>query len=132
MYMTETTDGPSPSRCATRRRTSRSAGEHDAATSTPQRSIVAEKGQVSFHHSRLNHASDVNRGTRPRTAIALHMQDERNRYRVYLNEEGEPWRLPNDDFCRLDADGLPDYTDPTVFPVLYGPGARSWPIAEPG
>jgi ectoine hydroxylase-related dioxygenase (phytanoyl-CoA dioxygenase family) len=87
-----------------------------------KRVIAAEKGQVSFHHSRLIHASEVNRSTRPRTAIALHMQDERNRYRVYLNEQGEPWRLPNDDMCRTGPDGLPDYTDPAVFPVLYGPG----------
>lgn len=84
-----------------------------------KRVIAIEKGQVSFHHSLMIHGSGVNRGTFNRTSVALHMQDARNRYRVFLNAEGEPWHLPNDDFCRKDDDGLPDYTDPAVFPVLY-------------
>jgi ectoine hydroxylase-related dioxygenase (phytanoyl-CoA dioxygenase family) len=87
-----------------------------------KRVIAIEKGQLSFHHSRLIHGSGVNRGTFARTSIALHLQDERNRYRTYLNEQGVPWHLPNDDLCRRDADGQPDYTDPAVFPVLFGPG----------
>jgi len=85
-----------------------------------KRTIAVEKGQVSFHHSRLIHGSGINRGTHPRTAIALHMQDHRNRFRVYRNADGEPWHLPNDDLCRTDERGLPDYTDPAVFPLLYG------------
>lgn len=87
-----------------------------------KRVIVLEKGQVSFHHSRLVHGSDVNRSDRPRTSIALHMQDERNRYRTYLNEAGQVWRLPNDEMCRTDASGQPDYSDPAVFPVMFGRG----------
>ena len=86
-----------------------------------KRVIALEKGQVSFHHSLLIHGSSVNRGTFPRTSIALHMQDQGNRYRVYLNDAGEPWRLPNDDLCRTDDQGLPDYSDPVVFPVLHRP-----------
>jgi hypothetical protein len=86
-----------------------------------KRVIAIEKGQMSFHHSRLIHGSGINRGAHARTSIALHLQDERNRYRTFLNEQGVPWHLPNDDLCRRDADGQPDYTDPAVFPVLYGP-----------
>jgi hypothetical protein len=87
-----------------------------------KRAIAIEKGQLSFHHSRLIHGSGVNQGSFPRTSIALHLQDERNRYRIYRNERGEPWHLPNDDLCRWDHRGLPDYTDPAVFPVLYTQG----------
>ena len=39
--------------------------------------------------------------------------------REFRDEAGEPWHLPNDDLCRRDAQGRPDYTDPAVFPVLY-------------
>lgn len=84
-----------------------------------KRVIALQKGQMSFHHSRMVHGSDVNRGTFPRTSIALHMQDEKNRHRVYRNEAGEPWHITNDDLCRRDANGSPDYTDPLVFPVLF-------------
>ena len=84
-----------------------------------KRVIALEKGQMSFHHSRMIHGSDVNRGTFPRTSIALHMQDEKNRYRVFRSEAGEPWRITNDELCRKDANGHPDYTDPSVFPVLF-------------
>lgn len=84
-----------------------------------KRVIALEKGQMSFHHSRLIHGSDVNHGTFPRTSIALHMQDEKNRFRDFRNEAGELWHITNDELCRKDAAGKPDYTDPAVFPVLY-------------
>jgi len=84
-----------------------------------KRVIALKKGQMSFHHSRLIHGSDANRGTFPRTSIALHMQDEKNRYREFRNEAGELWHITNDELCRKDNDGKPDYTDPAAFPVLY-------------
>ena len=93
-------------------------------STTLKRVMALQKGQMSFHHTRMLHASDVNRGAFPRTSIALHMQDGANRYRRYLNERGEPWHLVNDDLCRKTVDGTPDYTDPTVFPVLW-PSHRS-------
>ena len=34
-------------------------------------------------------------------------------------EAGEPWHITNDDLCRKDANGNPDYTDPAAFPVMY-------------
>ena len=84
-----------------------------------KRVIALRKGQMSFHHCRMIHGSDVNRGDRPRTSIALHLQDGKNRYRPFLNERGEPWHITNDDLCRKDASGHPDYSDPAAFPVLW-------------
>ena len=84
-----------------------------------KRVMALEKGQMSFHHSRLIHGSDLNRGTLPRVSLALHMQDGSNRWRHYLNEQGVQWELTNDRLARKKADGTPDYTDPSVFPVLW-------------
>jgi hypothetical protein len=81
--------------------------------------MALQKGQVSFHHCRAIHGSDVNRGSFPRLSLAIHMQDGANRFRVYRNEHGIPWRLVNDQLCRQSSDGTPDYTDPEVFPVLW-------------
>ena len=92
-------------------------GDRDAASL--KRVVPLQKGQMSFHHSRLIHGSDVNRGAFPRTSLALHMQDEKNRYTEFRNEAGEFWHVTNDDLCRKDANGKPDYTDPAAFPVLY-------------
>jgi hypothetical protein len=85
----------------------------------PKILIVLKKGQVSFHNCLTIHGSDVNRGPSPRISFAIHMQDGSNRYRVYENEQGIPWRLFNDRLCRVDGDGSPDYTDPAVFPLLW-------------
>ena len=81
--------------------------------------IALKKGQMSFHHSRLIHGSDVNRGTRPRLSLALHMQDGSNRWRPYLNEQGIQWEITNDRLARKGPNGTPDYTDPSVFPVMW-------------
>ena len=90
-----------------------------------KRVIALRKGQMSFHHCRTIHGSDINRGDRPRTSIALHLQDGKNRYRTCLNERGEPWHITNDDLCRKDANGDPDYSDPAAFPVIWSvDGAR--------
>jgi ectoine hydroxylase-related dioxygenase (phytanoyl-CoA dioxygenase family) len=81
--------------------------------------MTLRKGEVSFHVSRLIHGSEPNRGHEPRVALAVHMQDTSNRYRVYLNEKGVPWHIFIDDLARKLEDGSPDYTDPNVFPVLW-------------
>jgi hypothetical protein len=84
-----------------------------------KRVVPLRKGEMSFHHSRLIHGSDVNRGTFPRLSLALHMQDESNRWRRYVNEQGVPWEITNDRLARKDPDGSPDYTDPAVFPIMW-------------
>ena len=81
--------------------------------------IILERGQVSFHNCLSIHASDVNVSKSPRLSLALHMQDDSNRYRVFLNDKGIPWQLANDRLCRSAPDGTPDYTDPAVFPTLW-------------
>jgi ectoine hydroxylase-related dioxygenase (phytanoyl-CoA dioxygenase family) len=81
--------------------------------------IPLTRGQVSFHHCLTIHGSDINRGTRPRLSLAVHMQDGPNRYREYRNRDGIPWHLVNDELCRRTPEGVPDYTDPSVFPVLW-------------
>jgi Phytanoyl-CoA dioxygenase (PhyH) len=94
-------------------------GRFGGATGSLKRVMAMKRGQASFHHSRMIHGSDVNRGDRPRMSIALHMQDDANHYRTFLNEQGEPWHITNDDLARKGPDGLPDYHDPAVFPVLW-------------
>jgi ectoine hydroxylase-related dioxygenase (phytanoyl-CoA dioxygenase family) len=78
-----------------------------------------KKGQVSFHHTRLLHASGFNHSNRPRISVSLHMQDRDNRYREHLNERGERWTASQDRMCRPTAQGTPDYTDPEICPVLF-------------
>lgn len=78
-----------------------------------------ELGQVSFHHCRTIHGSLQNTSDRPRVALAVHMQDEANRYVRSLNAQGKPQAHLNDMLCRRDAAGDPDYADPEVCPVLW-------------
>lgn len=82
-------------------------------------SMVMEKGQMSFHHCSTLHASDFNLSDRSRLSLALHLQDEGNRYQTYLNEAGEPWEVVADRLCHRGEDGDPDYTDPAICPVLW-------------
>lgn len=86
-----------------------------------KRVMSLKKGQMSFHHSRMVHGSDSNRSSSPRLSLALHMQDGSNRWRRFLDDQGEPWVLTNDRLARRTADGTPDYTDPDIFPVLWPP-----------
>lgn len=86
--------------------------------------MVLKKGQVSFHHMRAIHASAPNAAGTPRFAVAVHMQDGANRYRLYAAAGGVAVVLPHDMLCRETADGTPDYADPEVFPRLWPPGSR--------
>jgi len=77
-----------------------------------------KKGQVSFHHCLVIHGSGPNRSPNPRRSIAVHLQDEANRWQEYHFSDG---RLADHDNDRLvrQADGHPDYTDPQICPILY-------------
>ena len=81
--------------------------------------MTLRRGEVCFHHCRTIHGSGPNKTNQPRVAYAIHMQDEANRFQVFLNAKGEPWKIYNDYFARKQEDGLPDYTDPQVFPQLW-------------
>jgi hypothetical protein len=81
--------------------------------------IRLKRGQFSLHHCRAIHGSFPNTSDRPRIALAVHLQDDRNRYRSATRPDGRPVQLFNDTICRRTADGDPDYTDASVFPVLW-------------
>ena len=81
--------------------------------------IVLKKGQFSFHHMRSLHASAPNTAPYPRIALAVHLQDEDNRYQPFSSADGQPIVLAHDQLCRRDENGMPDYSDPGVFPTLW-------------
>jgi ectoine hydroxylase-related dioxygenase (phytanoyl-CoA dioxygenase family) len=81
--------------------------------------MALDAGQVSFHHCLTIHGSQPNAADRPRVALAVHMQDEANRYVARTDEAGHRRVHLNDMLCRTDADGNPDYADPDTFPVLW-------------
>lgn len=81
--------------------------------------LTLELGQVSFHHCRAIHGSRPNVSDRPRVALAVHMQDESNRYVAAVDENGKRLSHLNDFLARKDENGDPDYSDPEVCPVLW-------------
>lgn len=76
-----------------------------------------KRGQVSFHHCRTVHGSGPNRSAEPRRSIAIHLQPTTNRARV--KADGSVDRHRNNDLVRQ-VDGVPDYTDERVCPLLWG------------
>jgi ectoine hydroxylase-related dioxygenase (phytanoyl-CoA dioxygenase family) len=74
------------------------------------------RGDVTFHHCRTVHGSGVNLTSGPRRSMAIHLQPGDNR-RV---ADPEAYHR-NDELVRT-VDGLPDYTDPRISPVL-------WPVS---
>jgi hypothetical protein len=47
------------------------------------------------------------------------MQDEANEYRAATRPDGRPVQLYNDFICAKNSMGVPDYSDPVVFPTLW-------------
>jgi hypothetical protein len=82
--------------------------------------MILRKGEVSFHHCLTIHGSGPNLTTRPRRAIAVHLQDGSNRYQSGYFPDGTPARHPNDQLVRH-INGVPDYADPTFCPQLWLP-----------
>jgi hypothetical protein len=77
------------------------------------------RGQVSFHHCRMIHGSEVNRSGRDRLALALHFQDQANHYVRHTDAAGRQTVHINDLLCRKGPDGNPDYSDPAICPELW-------------
>lgn len=77
-----------------------------------------KKGQVSFHHSLVIHGSGPNKGQTPRRSIAVHLQDEANRWQEFRMKQGRLATHANDSLVRQ-IDGHPDYRDPDICPVLF-------------
>ncbi|MEL6928986.1 MAG: phytanoyl-CoA dioxygenase family protein [Cyanobacteria bacterium J06600_6] len=80
--------------------------------------LVLKKGQISFHNSSIIHGSFQNRSKIMRRALVLNLQDGDNRHQPYWNN-GKQINHFLDSFCRQQANGLPDYTDPAIFPVVW-------------
>ena len=83
------------------------------------------KGQVSFHHCLTIHGSGPNRGDAPRRSIAVHLQDSDNRFQgdEELRKSGGKLLVhQNESLCRK-VGGVPDFTDPAVFPTLFAAGS---------
>lgn len=81
------------------------------------RPTTMKRGQVSFHHCRTVHGSGPNRSTEPRRSIAIHLQPTTNQPQV--NADGTIAQHHNNTVTRQ-VDGLPDYADPRVCPLLWG------------
>mgnify|MGYP001205313230 CR=1 FL=1 len=81
--------------------------------------MTLRRGELSVHHCRLVHGSGPNTSQTPRLALAVHLQDADNQYRLYRNEKGIPWHIFLDDLAPKREDGFPDYTDPIIFPTLW-------------
>ena len=81
-------------------------------------SLTLRPGQVSFHHCRTVHGSDVNRTVAPRCAITVHLQDATNHY-VAPGDRSRRIVHVNDLLSRRSPEGAPDYSDPFVSPVLF-------------
>jgi site-specific recombinase XerD len=77
------------------------------------------KGQVSFHHGWTLHASLPNTSARVRLALAVHLQDVDNRYQPARTPDGRPIRIFDEQLCRVQPNGEPDFTDPDVFPTIW-------------
>ncbi|KYC40116.1 phytanoyl-CoA dioxygenase [Scytonema hofmannii PCC 7110] len=80
--------------------------------------LILKKGQISFHHSHTIHGSYPNYSRSVRLAFALYLQDYDNRYQPFWNN-GQQIHHFLDRVCRKLPNGEPDYTDPSVFPVLW-------------
>ena len=80
--------------------------------------IVLKKGQISFHDGYLVHGSYSNISNSPRLAILVSLQDADNRYQTFWNN-GKQIHHFLDSLCRQQPNGLPDYSDPAIFPVLW-------------
>lgn len=81
--------------------------------------MTLNKGQVSFHHCWTIHGSYPNRSHLHRQAFAVHLQDQKNHYRPYVNAKGKEIHIFDEQLCRTLPNGNPDFSDPQVFPVVW-------------
>lgn len=80
--------------------------------------VELKAGEVSFHHCLTIHGSGPNLSDQPRRSIAVHLQDDANRWKWHAYEDGHIASHDNDWLVRK-VNGIPDYTDPEVCPVLW-------------
>ena len=92
--------------------------------------MTLKKGQVSFHNCWTIHGSYPNYSQFPRQALAVHLQDKKNRYRPYINPQGKEIHIFDEQLCRTLPNGNPDFSDPKVFPVLWAASSSDVPLAQ--
>ncbi len=82
--------------------------------------INLQAGQVSFHHCLTIHGSGPNSCEAPRRSIAVHLQDENNRYQEWRYPDGRQAHHDNDTLCRkIPGTEVPDYSDPDFCPIIW-------------
>jgi hypothetical protein len=83
--------------------------------------LQLRRGQVSFHDCYTIHGSYPNVSDSPRRALSVHLQDGENRYRDlnFLSRAKPVYQHSHDLICRKAGNGLPDYSDPEIFPTLH-------------
>lgn len=84
-----------------------------------KKEMLLKKGQVSFHSCHTIHSSSPNRSDSNRLALAVHLQDNDNHYQKAYKENGDLIEIGYDKMCRKDENGNSDYSDNTLFPVLW-------------
>ncbi|URD51583.1 phytanoyl-CoA dioxygenase family protein [Chroococcidiopsis sp. CCNUC1] len=92
---------------------------HQAGHQLVEVPMTLKKGQISFHHCWLVHGSYPNHSNSLRLAMAVHLQDETNRYQPFWNTQGKQIHHFLDQLCRKLPNGYPDYTDPKFFPIIW-------------
>ena len=53
-----------------------------------------------------------------RRVVVMNLQDKENRYQTFWNN-GKRIHHCLDNLCRKQTNGLPDYTDPAIFPTIW-------------
>lgn len=81
--------------------------------------LELKKGQVSFHHCQIVHGSRPNYSDSPRITVNVQLQDKDNRYQKAVAPNGEPVQMINEVMARKQPNGDPDFSDTSVFPVLW-------------
>jgi ectoine hydroxylase-related dioxygenase (phytanoyl-CoA dioxygenase family) len=81
--------------------------------------MTLKKGQVSFHHCWTIHGSYPNLSQQHRQALAVHLQDQDNHYRSYINHQGKEIHIFDEQLCRRLPNGEPDFSDPDIFPIIW-------------
>ncbi len=81
--------------------------------------MTLKKGQLSFHHCWTIHGSYPNQSDQGRWAIAVHLQDRENHYQPCRNQNGQPVHMFDEQLCRKNSRGEPDFSDPAIFPVVW-------------
>jgi len=85
-----------------------------------QRSYMTiKRGQVSFHNCHTIHSSHPNTSQADRIALAVHFQDENNRYKKAYKEDGSLIAIGYDKLCQPAPGTDPDYSNPSLFPLVF-------------